>query len=66
MVTVAFTGAGGGKMGRLADHSFAVPSKDTARIQEAHILAGHMLCDWVELECVANAAVPAAAGEVAR
>lgn len=49
MTTVAFTGAGGGKLGEIADHLFAVGSRDTARIQEAHILAGHMLCDWVEL-----------------
>jgi D-sedoheptulose 7-phosphate isomerase len=48
MVTVALTGAGGGRMATLADHLFAVESRDTARIQEAHILAGHMLCDWVE------------------
>lgn len=52
MVVVAFTGAGGGKMGTLADHLFAVSSRDTARIQEAHILAGHMLCDWVEMDHV--------------
>jgi D-sedoheptulose 7-phosphate isomerase len=50
MVTVGFTGAGGGTMARLADHLFAVASRDTARIQEAHILAGHMLCDWIELD----------------
>jgi D-sedoheptulose 7-phosphate isomerase len=49
LVTVAFTGEGGGKLAELADHLFAVASRDTARIQEAHILAGHMLCDWVEL-----------------
>jgi D-sedoheptulose 7-phosphate isomerase len=50
VLTVAFTGAGGGKMGTIADHLFAVASSDTARIQEAHILAGHMLCDWIELD----------------
>jgi D-sedoheptulose 7-phosphate isomerase len=48
--TVALTGIGGGKMAALADYLFAVPSRDTARIQETHILAGHMLCDWIELE----------------
>ena len=52
LVTVAFTGAGGGKLAALADHFFAVASRDTARIQEAHILAGHMLCDWIELDWV--------------
>jgi D-sedoheptulose 7-phosphate isomerase len=52
LATVAFTGAGGGRMANLADHLFAVASKDTARIQEAHILAGHMICDWIELDCL--------------
>jgi D-sedoheptulose 7-phosphate isomerase len=52
LVTVAFTGAGGGKLADLADHLFAVASGETARIQEAHILAGHMLCDWIELDWV--------------
>lgn len=47
--TVVFTGASGGKLTNLADFLLAVSSKDTARIQEAHILAGHMLCDWIEL-----------------
>ncbi len=52
LVTVAFTGAGGGSMAKLADHLFAVESNVTARIQEAHILSGHMLCDWIELDCI--------------
>ncbi len=47
--TVAFTGQGGGKMGGMADAQICVPTKDTARVQEGHILCGHMLCDWVEL-----------------
>jgi D-sedoheptulose 7-phosphate isomerase len=51
VTTVALTGAGGGKLGVIADHTLAVPSTETARIQEAHILIGHMLCDWVELRC---------------
>jgi D-sedoheptulose 7-phosphate isomerase len=50
--TVAFTGAGGGKLAPLADHLLAIASRDAARIQEAHILAGHMLCDWIELDWV--------------
>lgn len=49
VTTVALTGAGVCKMGAIADHTLAVPSTETARIQEAHILVGHMLCDWVEL-----------------
>jgi D-sedoheptulose 7-phosphate isomerase len=50
LTTVAFTGQGGGALGRCTDFLFAVASQDTARIQEAHILAGHALCDWVEQE----------------
>jgi D-sedoheptulose 7-phosphate isomerase len=50
LVTVAFTGEGGGKIGPLADYVLSVDSRDTARIQEAHMLAGHMLCDWIELD----------------
>jgi len=46
--TVAFTGEGGGAMADLTDAVFRAASKDTARIQEAHILFGHMLCDWIE------------------
>jgi D-sedoheptulose 7-phosphate isomerase len=59
LVTVAFTGEGGGRMGALADHLFAVSSRDTARIQEAHILAGHMLCDWLELDWIESQPCPA-------
>lgn len=47
--TVALTGEGGGGMAKIADLTLRVPSRDTARIQEGHILCGHMLCDWVEL-----------------
>ena len=46
--TVAFTGQGGGEIAAIADVALRIPSKDTARIQEGHILCGHMLCDWVE------------------
>ena len=52
LTTVALTGKGGGKMAQLADHVLSVESTDTARIQEVHILAGHMLCDWVEMDCI--------------
>jgi D-sedoheptulose 7-phosphate isomerase len=48
-VTVAFTGAGGGTAGSIADFALCIASNDTARVQEAHILCGHVLCDWVEL-----------------
>jgi D-sedoheptulose 7-phosphate isomerase len=47
--TVALTGEGGGNMATIADVTLSISSRDTARIQEGHILCGHMLCDWVEL-----------------
>lgn len=50
MHTFAFTGESGGKLAELCDLTFAVPSKVTARIQEMHILAGHILCELVEEE----------------
>ena len=59
VITVAFTGEGGGRMGSLADHLFAVNSRDTARVQEAHMVAGHMICDWLELDWLASEAQPA-------
>lgn len=46
--TVAFTGQSGGEISAIADVSLRIAAKDTARIQEAHILCGHMICDWVE------------------
>jgi D-sedoheptulose 7-phosphate isomerase len=54
LTTVAFTGLGGGRIAQIADHVFAVDSRDTARVQEAHILAGHMICDWLELDLIAS------------
>ena len=50
LTTVAFTGKGGGRMARLADHLLAIDASETARVQETHILAGHMLCDWIDLK----------------
>jgi D-sedoheptulose 7-phosphate isomerase len=64
VITIAFTGQGGGKCAAFADHLFAVESCETARIQEAHILAGHMLCDWIEIDCI-RCAEPAK-GEVVK
>ncbi|MCQ2137353.1 MAG: D-sedoheptulose 7-phosphate isomerase [Bacteroidales bacterium] len=46
--TIAFTGATGGSMKELADVLVNVPSNDTPRIQEAHITAGHIVCEMVE------------------
>jgi len=50
MITVAMTGKDGGKMAEYADFLLAVPSKDTPRIQEVHILLGHIICEIVEHE----------------
>jgi D-sedoheptulose 7-phosphate isomerase len=47
--TACFTGIDGGEIATIGDAILRVASRDTARIQEAHILAGHVLCDWVEL-----------------
>lgn len=46
--TVALTGAGGGKLIGAADHCICVPSKETPRIQECHILIGHIISELVE------------------
>jgi len=48
MTVVAMTGATGGKMKDSADFLFNVPSTDTPRIQESHILIGHIICQIVE------------------
>jgi D-sedoheptulose 7-phosphate isomerase len=48
MQTVAFTGNDGGAIGKMVDFPLVVPSTSTPRIQEAHILIGHILCEMVE------------------
>ena len=54
--TVAITGEHGGRMGSAANVWLRIASSDTARVQEASMLCGHMLCDWVELAtCISNA-----------
>lgn len=50
MVTVAFTGETGGKMNGLAKYLVNIPSKDTPRIQECHMILGHTICELVEME----------------
>jgi len=52
--TIAFTGEGGGILRNLADILINVPSSDTPRIQEAHIMVGHIICELVEKEFVVN------------
>jgi len=48
MRTVAFTGENGGKLKELSDYVINVPSNDTPRIQECHIMIGHIICELVE------------------
>ncbi len=48
LVTVGMTGESGGKLGDLCDICIKVPSPNTARIQEAHITIGHILCAQIE------------------
>lgn len=47
-VTVGFTGQMGEKLASQVDYAIVVPSKDTARIQEAHAFIGHILCEWID------------------
>ncbi len=49
ITTFAFTGAGGGRCGEVADQLLAVPSGVTARVQECHLIAGHLICDLGEI-----------------
>jgi D-sedoheptulose 7-phosphate isomerase len=48
MTAVALTGNGGGRLKACADYCLVVPSNDTPRIQECHVLLGHIICDIVE------------------
>ena len=54
MVTVAMTGESGGKMKDVVDFLLNVPSTDTPRIQEAHIMLGHIFCQIVEEDLFGN------------
>ncbi len=48
MHTIGLTGEDGGKLKSICDLTLTVPSRITARIQEMHILAGHIICELVE------------------
>ncbi len=54
MVTIGLTGQGGGQMKSICQHLINVPSDDTPRIQEAHILIGHIICQLVEAQYFSN------------
>jgi D-sedoheptulose 7-phosphate isomerase len=48
LVTVGLTGCDGGKLGRIVDHHLNVPHRQTSRVQEVHIMIGHLICGLVE------------------
>lgn len=50
MITAGFTGETGGKLKPLCDYLINIPSTDTPRIQECHMLLGHTLCEMVEMK----------------
>ncbi|MEI6265652.1 MAG: D-sedoheptulose 7-phosphate isomerase [Sphingobacteriia bacterium] len=50
IITVGFTGSTGGKLAPLSDYLLNVPSDITPRIQESHILLGHIICELVEAD----------------
>lgn len=54
VITIGFTGESGGAMKTLSDYLFNVPSNDTPRIQESHILLGHIICELVERDFFKN------------
>ena len=55
LTTIGFTGSKGGKMNDICDIMIKVPSDDMPRIQEAHILVGHIICQLIEEEMFPNA-----------
>lgn len=48
IITIGFTGESGGQIKDLSDHLFNMPSSNTPRIQEGHMLIGHIICELVE------------------
>ena len=48
MITIGFTGESGGQMKPICDYLLNAPSNDTPRIQESHIMVGHIICQLVE------------------
>ncbi|MBS1566495.1 MAG: phosphoheptose isomerase, partial [Bacteroidetes bacterium] len=54
VITVGFTGETGGKMKDLSDYLFNIPSRNTPRIQESHIMVGHIICQLAEARYFAS------------
>ena len=55
LTTIGFSGSAGGEMNNICDIMVKIPSNDTARIQEGHILVGHVICQIIEKEMFPNA-----------
>lgn len=53
--TIGFTGISGGEMNNICDIMIKAPTNQTARIQEVHILVGHIICQLIESEMFPNA-----------
>jgi D-sedoheptulose 7-phosphate isomerase len=56
MITIGLTGESGGKMKEMSDYLLNAPSSDTPRIQESHIMLGHIICQLVEEKYFLNGA----------
>ncbi len=54
MITVGLTGENGGQMNNICKYLIKIPSRDTPRIQESHILIGHIICEIVEKKIFGN------------
>ena len=50
IISVGFLGKNGGEAKDLCNYSFIVPSSNTARIQEVHILLGHIICEYIDFD----------------
>jgi len=50
VVSIGLLGKGGGPSAALTDYSIVIDSDETARIQEAHLLIGHTLCEYAEIK----------------
>jgi D-sedoheptulose 7-phosphate isomerase len=48
--TIGFSGRGGGEFNNMCDVNIIIPATETARIQEMHILVGHIICQLIDLE----------------
>lgn len=52
LTVIVFTGSNDSELSAAADILFAIPSTNTARIQEAYLFLGHMLCEWIECNLI--------------